>query len=163
MEGASSALGLVAVAVCSALTGCDGSSGEVSTDKVSNLVLNSVTWVPDGKLLAFVRYDGAYVVAPTGEGLRRVVDGTADDPTWAPSRKELAFVVRERGEYPNVGRGEIKIVGLAPSESRNLSRSPAEDVDPAWSSDGKRVVFASNRSGNYDIYVVDRNGGNRRH
>lgn len=156
-----SVLGLLAVAVCSALTGCDGSSGEVSTDKVADLVLNSVTWAPE-KLLAFVRYDGAYVVAPTGGELRRVVDGTADDPTWAPSRQELAVVVRERGEYPTMDAAEIKLVGLGPSKARNLSHSPADDVDPSWSPDGERVVFASNRSGNYDIYAVDRKGRNLR-
>lgn len=33
-----------------------------------------------------------------------------------------------------------------------------EDIDPAWSPDGQRVAFASNRDGNYDIYTMAADG-----
>ena len=33
-----------------------------------------------------------------------------------------------------------------------------DDVDPAWSADGTRIAFASNRDGNYNIYVMNING-----
>jgi len=33
-----------------------------------------------------------------------------------------------------------------------LTDGPTEDLLPAWTSDGKRIFFASNRSGNFDIY-----------
>jgi dipeptidyl aminopeptidase/acylaminoacyl peptidase len=42
-----------------------------------------------------------------------------------------------------------------------LNPNPAgayEDVDPAWSPDGLHIAFASNRGGNYDIYVMNANG-----
>ncbi|MEO5590469.1 MAG: hypothetical protein ABIS03_12840 [Gemmatimonadaceae bacterium] len=34
------------------------------------------------------------------------------------------------------------------------------DIDPAWSRDGMRIAFASDRDGNYEIYTVDANGSN---
>jgi dipeptidyl aminopeptidase/acylaminoacyl peptidase len=42
-----------------------------------------------------------------------------------------------------------------------LNPNPAgayDDMDPAWSPDGRRIAFASNRSGNFDIYVMNANG-----
>ena len=35
-----------------------------------------------------------------------------------------------------------------------LTDHPANDVNPAWSPDGRRIAFASNRRGPYDIYVL---------
>lgn len=112
-------------------------------------MLQFPAWSADGKLLAFVRYDGLFVVAPDGTGLRKVKGDLAlGRAVWSPARNELAVM----------GRHGILRVGLSGAPSHNLSRSPAADVDPAWSPDGRRVAFASNRSGNHDIYIVNRNG-----
>jgi hypothetical protein len=40
----------------------------------------------------------------------------------------------------------------------NLTRNPAEDVDPRWSPDGTRIVFASNRTGSYQLYTMAADG-----
>lgn len=31
----------------------------------------------------------------------------------------------------------------------------AYDLEPAWSPDGTKIVFASNRTGNWDIWIAD--------
>jgi tricorn protease len=35
-----------------------------------------------------------------------------------------------------------------------LTHTPAIDRNPAWSPDGKKIAFQSNRHGNFDIYVL---------
>jgi TolB protein len=40
-----------------------------------------------------------------------------------------------------------------------LTDSPADDRDPAWSPDGKRLAFASRRDGNWEIYILEMESG----
>jgi hypothetical protein len=39
-----------------------------------------------------------------------------------------------------------------------LTLDPANDINPVWSSDGKRVAFTTYRKGNADIYIKNANG-----
>jgi Tol biopolymer transport system component len=41
-----------------------------------------------------------------------------------------------------------------------LTSSAGDDNQPAWSPDGSRVAFVSNRDGNPEIYVMNADGGN---
>jgi Tol biopolymer transport system component len=41
---------------------------------------------------------------------------------------------------------------------RRLTTNWAEDVDPAWSPDGSEIAFASDRSGNFEIYTMRADG-----
>ena len=37
----------------------------------------------------------------------------------------------------------------------------ANGISPAWSPDGSQIAFAANREGNFDIYIMDADGGNQ--
>ncbi len=39
-----------------------------------------------------------------------------------------------------------------------LTTNNARDSDPAWSPDGQKIAFASNRDGNTEIYVMNEDG-----
>ena len=41
---------------------------------------------------------------------------------------------------------------------RNLSNNDFDDRYPSWSPDGRRITFASEGVGNFDIYVMDADG-----
>ena len=44
------------------------------------------------------------------------------------------------------------------SNQTRLTRNPAADIDPAWSPDGGRIAFTSDRDSNPEIYVVATDG-----
>jgi len=55
---------------------------------------------------------------------------------------------------------DIYLVNSNGTGIQRLTSTPGEDVDPAWSPDGKRIAFASARNGQRNIYVMDANGDN---
>ena len=40
---------------------------------------------------------------------------------------------------------------------RNLTRHRSQDNFAAWSPDGKRIAFISNRGGGHDVYLMEVN------
>jgi Tol biopolymer transport system component len=131
---------------------------------------------PDGSLVAFSgQRDGKfsiYVVGVDGAGLRRLTDGPGNDsePAWSPDGSRIAFV---RGFDPT-GSGVVVLACEMPGDILVVSvdgnvRPPGEvnltnglgGTDPAWSPDGSRIAFVSDREGNYnyDIYTMSSGDG----
>lgn len=55
--------------------------------------------------------------------------------------------------------GERDIYIVAPAGSSvNLTETPGDDLQPAWSPDEQQIVFSSNRTGNFEIYIVNVDG-----
>ena len=48
------------------------------------------------------------------------------------------------------------------SGQRNLTRSPAHEGIAAWSPDGRKIAFISDRDGNGEIYVMNADGSRQR-
>ncbi len=48
------------------------------------------------------------------------------------------------------------------TEEKNLTTHEADDRYASYSPDGKTIIFESNRSGNWDVFVMDANGKNQR-
>lgn len=69
--------------------------------------------------------------------------------------------------HGTVGSGHANFVTLPvpaytiPRGVTNLTNNSASDQKPRWSPDGSRIAFESERDGNWEIYVMDEDGGNQ--
>src|SRR5258707_8183542 len=73
-------------------------------------------------------------------------------PSISPDGKTIAFTFK----------GDIFKVSSAGGAATPLTSHTANDFMPVWSHDGKQIAFASDRYGNYDIYVINADGGEAR-
>ncbi|HEU0184817.1 MAG TPA: winged helix-turn-helix domain-containing protein [Blastocatellia bacterium] len=77
----------------------------------------------------------------------------------AISRQGGRLVYTESLDDQNIWRLELDAAGRA-GEAANLISSTLGDKGPDYSPDGRKVVFASNRSGGFGIWVCDSDGAN---
>ena len=72
----------------------------------------------------------------------------------APSTAKIVFVSARDGNR------EIYIMNPDGSEPVRLTRTSADDLDPAWSPTGEEILFVSDRDGVRDLYLMDADGSN---
>jgi hypothetical protein len=53
---------------------------------------------------------------------------------------------------------EIYVMDANGANKTNITNTQAQEDGPAWSPDGTKIAFASNRSGHFEIYVANANG-----
>jgi eukaryotic-like serine/threonine-protein kinase len=136
-------------------------SGDASP--VAEKVAGSVLWA------AFsVSENGTLVYAPPGTGTSAVqmvwLDrigkqvgsfgplGTYDDFRLAPDERRITFASSATDNR------DVWVLDLVRGVTSRITSDPAIDDPPMWSPDGLRVVWASNRSGAFDLYVKSANG-----
>ena len=134
----------------------------------------SPSWSPDGQRVVFsgVPAAGAPPVLLVAE-----VNGTGDvtalapdlvgatTPAWSPDGAWIAFAVVHAGEMQRAGDTQLYVMHADGSGIAALTERTSwnNDRSPAWSPDGRRIVFESDRGGGADLlwrdlYVVDRDG-----
>lgn len=82
-------------------------------------------------------------------------EGEDSDPGVDPSGQWLVFASTRHQETPNLYLQRTDGVAV-----RQLTNDAASEVQPTFSPDGKRIAFASNRAGDWDIWVIDIDGTN---
>ncbi|HEV2802941.1 MAG TPA: DUF4394 domain-containing protein [Pyrinomonadaceae bacterium] len=119
-------------------------------------------WSPDGSKIAFVSNragsNDIYIMNADGSNLFRLINNPANErsPTWHPSGQNIAFVSDQTGNdeiYTSIVSSLPFSFDLPLGPGRTVSDHPADDIDPAYSPDGTILAFASNRDGNYEIYI----------
>ncbi|KUF17947.1 amidohydrolase [Streptomyces silvensis] len=136
-------------------TGRKGGTAKPLTEP--GLEPNRPVYAPDGRLVAFCAYKGGgfhiWTMRPDGSDVRQRTEGPWDDrgPAWSPDGTRLAYA-SERGGDPVQGSpyrihvldlrtGEqTRVTGL-PGQEGPLQDGPWEDFDPAFTPDGRRILF----------------------
>ena len=107
-----------------------------------------------------------FVMDADGGNLQRRTNtpGFDNHPSWSPDGKRIAFMSDRDGHVNAHGfpSFEIYVMDADGGNQQRLTENPNQDEYPSWSPDGKRIVFASKRDGNYEIYVMDADGSNPR-
>jgi dipeptidyl aminopeptidase/acylaminoacyl peptidase len=100
---------------------------------------------------------GAQVKAPTVDeliSLRR-----AGSPVISPSGKWVAYTIRETNWEENTYETEIWLADAQTGATRQLTNGRKSSNAPAWSPDGRKLAFGSDREDKRQIYLIDLGGG----
>ena len=133
-------------------------------------------WSPDGKQIVFTSRDsmgnGLFLIHADGENWQHFTHGNDNSAAWSPDGKHIVysrFVARGKTKLLKIGlndsaEADAGADGAAPSTTvhvvKELTDGSHWDADPAWSPEGNRIAFASDRSGSWRLYVMDADGRN---
>ena len=144
-----------------ALSSAGGAEDRLTT--TTSLQEMEPAFSPDGSRIAFIGSEAGpvsvsklYVASGTGTGAVRVTTNFGDagslesSPVWAPTNDRVAFVTTHQGS------ADIWVYFVNGDSIRPLVQHARADVEPAWSPDGKKLVFASNRDApDAELYLLD--------
>jgi len=93
-----------------------------------------------------------------------LTDARYRDPAWRPDGSSVAFVSLEKDhrEIFRVNPDGSGMVALTHPGDFIENPRAIQHVAPAWSPDGKHIVYLSDADGDWALYVMDANGGNQR-
>jgi Tol biopolymer transport system component len=138
-----------------------GKEGKVQTGDMTNV---GAAWLPDGSEFVFssgtATNIGLWRIAASKGGAipKRInVDASnASSPAISRLGNRLAFTT-EQSDL-NIWRVDLKGAGQEPGVPfRFISSTQVEDY-PAYSPDGRRIAFVSQRSGTNEIWICDSDG-----
>lgn len=104
------------------------------------------------------RFGGSEIFAlrPNGE-LRRIThdsDTTSFNiyPRVSPDGRQLLYCSNCLGKDVD---SEVYVIQVNGENPVNLSNSPSKDRYGSWSPDGSKILFESNRSGTFELYIME--------
>ena len=113
-------------------------------------------WSPDGTKIAFFSgVEEEYsieTIRPDGTGRDFLTTGYA--PNWSPDGSRIAFHRSAAGSGSRI----YTVQDDRTDEIALPTEEGAYDSEPAYSPGGGKVVFASDRDGDYDLYITDADG-----
>lgn len=117
---------------------------------------------PDGSKMAFQSDRSGslevWVSEPSGQNaIQLTAMGAAGTPRWSPNGKEIAFDVGLGRDWREPRA--LFLVNPAGGSPKPLVQDQFSNGVPSWSHDGNWVYFASNRSGDWQVWKIWKWGG----
>ncbi|HEV2447303.1 MAG TPA: prolyl oligopeptidase family serine peptidase, partial [Candidatus Sulfopaludibacter sp.] len=136
---------------------------------------HSIDWSPNGREIAFIsnreqnedqffNYD-LFALDPATGAIRRITATESAEyrPHWSPDGKTIAYQATRRGLTDLETTMEDTHVWLIESDGRNRRELGAavdnRQGDPAWSADGRALLFTAQERGNVRLYRMPAEGG----
>ena len=124
--------------------------------------IQGLSWAPDGSRIIFgSNRSGSFQlweVGIDGGNVRQLALNSSSAAQPTIRGEKLLFV--ETSENWNIWRSDI-VLGKASPPTRFISSS-GRNYDPRVSPDGKTIAFVSDRSGGWQLWLADLDGGNIR-
>lgn len=136
----------------------DGSQLEKMTNEDNWNI--SPEWSPTSTEFGFVRrtstaIDSIYL--SHAAGIEKLITTQGDDVgfSWSPDGEWVVFSAEMNNQASNIYR-----IHVLDGVMEQLTSSPARELFPDWSSDGKQIAFLSNTGGNWNIFTISTDGKN---
>ncbi len=141
-------------------------TGEPRRLTLAALDANNPTWMPDSKEILFSARGSLWRLAVPGGGTPVRLPFVGEDGLMPvvsrpqPGRPPRLAYVRSYADY-NIWRVQTSAPGNTASSPPVVAISSTRwDGTPQFSPDGRRVAFASSRSGEAEIWIADPDGSN---
>ena len=137
----------------------------------------SPVFSPGGGRIAFLRTTQpaagvfkthVYVMRTDGTRVRRVsrrIRGMAQTPVWSPDGKWIVFedfILGTDAGGNETYRGALKKVRPDGSGRKRLTGFRSRNAHPTWAPSSRRLAFASDRDGDFEIFVMRGDGSRER-
>ena len=114
-------------------------------------------WSPNGDRVLLWKFDdpAVYLAHANGQNEKKL-PFFPGNIAWSADGEHIIFQhVVLRGKVKD---WELSTYNVATEKIVNVTNDPAHDADPAFSPDGKQIVFNSNRDGNFELYLMNVDG-----
>ncbi|MFQ5742760.1 MAG: Tol-Pal system beta propeller repeat protein TolB [Acidobacteriota bacterium] len=135
-------------------------SSDVRRLTQNSAIDTSPTWSPNSRQIAFMSNRAGsqhlYTMGIDGTNLRRLhVQGSqVDNPDWNPVQADLIAYTASTGG----NNFDIFVYSLRSGVSTPLAQGFGRDEAPAWSPDGRQIVYESTQGGVTQIYAMGIDG-----
>ena len=124
-------------------------------------------WSPDGRMIAYMTNYSVgdnsgeiWVMNADGSDQRRLTHNQRDDrgPVWSADSQRIAFV----SQTEDRSGSDIFVYDLAADALRQVTDEPGYEYYPAWSPDGRWLVYTAHTDQDYTLNIVRADGTEQR-